>query len=324
MSEYIKVQDNAADTAVAALAAANSGSISTENNDMTKRNSININQSQNVAYPLHDELEQSPMIDAPDNETDGDNKRYVCEHCKQYFTRKHNLKSHLLIHTTEKPFRCTECGQTFRRGYDLKRHRKTHTKEKPYTCKHCGKGFARADALLRHLHSSTGCSTSAAVAAATASSNDGRSVDYLEKVTTDEDHLQNEEPIPKKMKLKHSEVDSADFFLQNQIQSSNDQITYDGNNNEDSTGELNVMSIIDPLSIPIANLSSIIDTTSLTSNALEIFTAIQSSLNNVPQTTIDQEMVNTIKQLVDQVVNMEKRLPTMDPKLEEVSKRRDN
>lgn len=96
-----------------------------------------------------------------DNSNNKDNiidRRYTCDTCNQSFTRKHNLKSHIQIHTNGKQFKCTECNLTFRRGYDLKRHSKTHTKERPFRCTHCGKGFARGDALLRHSNSSSNCS----------------------------------------------------------------------------------------------------------------------------------------------------------------------
>lgn len=95
-----------------------------------------------------------------ETELDGDEKRYICSICHHSFTRKHNLKSHLLIHTNEKPFSCSHCSSQFRRQYDLKRHEKTHTREKPFVCSTCGKQFARADALLRHSNSNTGCQNS--------------------------------------------------------------------------------------------------------------------------------------------------------------------
>ncbi|BFZ53233.1 hypothetical protein PYCC9005_000256 [Savitreella phatthalungensis] len=82
-------------------------------------------------------------------------KAHVCEHCGANFTRQHNLKSHLLTHTSnKKEFVCKECNVEFRRLHDLKRHEKLHTGEKPYVCEICGRRFARADALARHSKSS--------------------------------------------------------------------------------------------------------------------------------------------------------------------------
>lgn len=90
------------------------------------------------------------------NEENGETK-FNCPHCDHKFTRKHNLKSHLLIHTKEKPFSCSICSSKFRRLHDLKRHEKLHTGEKPYQCKNCGRKFARCDALVRHNNSQSGC-----------------------------------------------------------------------------------------------------------------------------------------------------------------------
>jgi DNA-directed RNA polymerase subunit RPC12/RpoP len=90
--------------------------------------------------------------------TGADSERsFSCPHCQHIFTRKHNLKSHLLIHSKEKPFNCSICSSKFRRLHDLKRHEKLHTGEKPHKCKNCGRKFARLDALVRHNNSQTGC-----------------------------------------------------------------------------------------------------------------------------------------------------------------------
>jgi DNA-directed RNA polymerase subunit M/transcription elongation factor TFIIS len=53
---------------------------------------------------------------------DGKKRKHKCQECGQYFTRLHNLKSHLLTHSQEKPFICQECGHKFRRLHDLKRN----------------------------------------------------------------------------------------------------------------------------------------------------------------------------------------------------------
>jgi DNA-directed RNA polymerase subunit RPC12/RpoP len=77
-------------------------------------------------------------------------KKHRCPYCATEFTRQHNLKSHLLTHSQEKPFVCQTCQSRFRRLHDLKRHTKLHTGERPHICPKCGRRFARGDALARH------------------------------------------------------------------------------------------------------------------------------------------------------------------------------
>lgn len=81
----------------------------------------------------------------------------VGPYCATTFTRHHNLKSHLLTHSHEKPYYCGTCDSRFRRLHDLKRHSKLHTGERPHTCPKCHRSFARGDALARHSKGAGGC-----------------------------------------------------------------------------------------------------------------------------------------------------------------------
>lgn len=73
--------------------------------------------------------------------------------CDKIFNRAYNFKSHVKVHSGEKPFKCAHCELNFARCHDLKRHEKIHNKDSKSEnwCDFCGKKFSRPDALTRHI-----------------------------------------------------------------------------------------------------------------------------------------------------------------------------
>ena len=100
---------------------------------------------------------------------------HKCPHpgCDKVFDKHPSLKSHIKIHSSDRPFVCSVCDMRFSRNHDLKRyflcrtpshmyssqciwyfavrHEKIHSGLRPYACPFCAKTFLRHDALNRHL-----------------------------------------------------------------------------------------------------------------------------------------------------------------------------
>ncbi|XP_062127682.1 gastrula zinc finger protein XlCGF67.1-like [Drosophila sulfurigaster albostrigata] len=77
-------------------------------------------------------------------------KAYKCSHCSKSYARNYDLKTHLRIHSGDRPHTCSFCSKGFNRRRDLERHIRLHTGQQPFKCSNCGQRFSRKDQLLIH------------------------------------------------------------------------------------------------------------------------------------------------------------------------------
>lgn len=78
-------------------------------------------------------------------------KNISCPYCNIVLSCKGNLKTHIRIHTGERPFKCSYCPKAFIQKQNLTQHIRTHTGERPLKCPVCPKAYAHLSGITVHF-----------------------------------------------------------------------------------------------------------------------------------------------------------------------------
>uniref|UniRef100_A0A8C4RB50 PR domain containing 12b n=1 Tax=Eptatretus burgeri TaxID=7764 RepID=A0A8C4RB50_EPTBU len=76
-----------------------------------------------------------------------------CVICHRGFNSRSNLRSHMRIHTLDKPFACRFCARRFSQSSTLRNHVRLHTGERPYKCHVCQSAYSQLAGLRAHQKS---------------------------------------------------------------------------------------------------------------------------------------------------------------------------
>ncbi|XP_029108865.1 PR domain zinc finger protein 12 [Scleropages formosus] len=79
--------------------------------------------------------------------------RMRCVICHRGFNSRSNLRSHMRIHTLDKPFACRFCERRFSQSSTLRNHVRLHTGERPYRCNVCQSAYSQLAGLRAHQKS---------------------------------------------------------------------------------------------------------------------------------------------------------------------------
>ncbi|XP_056150425.1 PR domain zinc finger protein 12b [Lampris incognitus] len=93
--------------------------------------------------------------------------RMRCVICHRGFNSRSNLRSHMRIHTLDKPFVCRFCSRRFSQSSTLRNHVRLHTGERPYRCHVCQSAYSQLAGLRAHQKSARHRPSSVSVATGT-------------------------------------------------------------------------------------------------------------------------------------------------------------
>ncbi|MDP0589742.1 MAG: C2H2-type zinc finger protein, partial [Candidatus Endonucleobacter bathymodioli] len=77
--------------------------------------------------------------------------RPICDVCSKECNTLSSLKSHMMIHTGDRPFNCNVCYKTFITKQNAQRHMRKHTQEGYFLCNVCNNNFTAISSLKRHM-----------------------------------------------------------------------------------------------------------------------------------------------------------------------------
>ncbi|CAL4131663.1 unnamed protein product, partial [Meganyctiphanes norvegica] len=79
------------------------------------------------------------------------NLKWDCTLCDEKFSKRHNLKQHMLVHAESDVFTCSVCDYKTLRSNRLKVHMRMHTGERPFNCSECDFASTQQGNLKNHI-----------------------------------------------------------------------------------------------------------------------------------------------------------------------------
>uniref|UniRef100_A0A3Q2Q8B9 PR domain zinc finger protein 12 n=1 Tax=Fundulus heteroclitus TaxID=8078 RepID=A0A3Q2Q8B9_FUNHE len=96
---------------------------------------------------------EGPSSCSPPSSSAPSTGRMRCVICHRGFNSRSNLRSHMRIHTLDKPFVCRFCNRRFSQSSTLRNHVRLHTGERPYKCHVCQSAYSQLAGLRAHQKS---------------------------------------------------------------------------------------------------------------------------------------------------------------------------